>query len=1430
MDKVYGWQWRLANISLAGLMILTAFLPLIDELWKQSHYHLSASTKQLVGNTDASLVDQLTYDAQTATYQFNKDAIKNDTIPAALQKSSVGAANKSNTQAYSLDVAEDFSKGVTYHDTNSQLNFSLIPQFGAMPARLEQGHLVFPLNEGNQAVYTLKNNGLKEDIIVPKVTKDSMTFKYTLNLPDTLEAKMIPGSGGAIGIYSADPNLFGDISFGSDKDQAAVENARKNGDKTFLVFGLPAPIIKTSSGESIKNAAAHFELKGNSMSVVAEHLAGITVPITIDPSVVVTSTSDFQTGNNEGNISFSTSGQLTRGGLTGGTVGGYVTTNGTGTRYTAGTTTLAAVYNGYMYVLSGSSSSTTSDPNIHYAPISASDNTLGTWTTGTAFSTVRFYETLQVYNGYLYMYGGYDTTNNTTLSDVQYAPINSDGSVGSWTTSVNTMNYGVCRFAATAYNGFLYATGGANVAAASCGNSSTPTNYVQYAPILANGDVGPWQLTTAFTTSRYSHQTVAYNGFLYVISGSVTGSGGLYDIQYAALATDGTISSWQTITSFTSTTFRYRFGAVVYNGYLYLTGGLIGTYSNDTVYAQINANGSVGAFQSTTNFGTSRYNQASVVSNGYLYILGGFSGSSLNDVQFAKIDPAGQNTLFTTTGNTALPQVRNYAGSVAYNGYVYVLGGSSTTTRSATGSSNVIYAPLSANGKIGAWVTGTTFVSSRVHDDGVAVVYKGYLYYIAGFATSASFSNEVQVASINATTGAVGAWADTTALTVGRIGPSAWAYNGNMYVAAGGHATTDTACNTVSASGCSDVLMAPIGSNGMLGAWVNQAYLPTASYGGQATTRANYVYQMSGDGATGGTVYVATMSDTGTISSWSTLTSFANIRTSFMSGIYNDYLYVWGNNQSRTASNATGQFTKLQSDGSLASDSGCGATWCDMQSMTSTTLGHRTGFIYQGAMYAIGGADASAASTAVESSTINNGGNGMTGAWTTNAIDMSAQYPNGVAYEQSFANNGYLYVLGGYNNTTTTRYNTVYYAPINVNGSIGTWTQTSSMTINRLQAGLAVYNGYVYMLDGQNTARLLTTEYSKINTDGTLGSWTLSTSTLSSVGAKGYVTAAAYNGYIYMYGGATATSNTNDVQFAPLDPTTGAIGAWTATTSFTNIRFGQQGFAYNGYMYVMGGTDGAGTYFSDVQYAAINSDGTLGNWKPTNGFMLPRSAFVAQVYAGYIYIYGGFNNGNTVQTQGEFASINPNGTLGNWQANGTTINTPHSYTSGAVYNGFLYLLAGNSGTTYYSDVQYSAVNSISRVARYSKLIDLGSVQNVTGITYNGNVQNGLNAFTYRAYNSSGSLTNSGAASTIAANPSSACGSNVSSVRYVWVSLMLDDSYDSAIFADGLGANVDMVTDFTINYIPGHPAPNIRLRAGQTLQAGVLSPLDTCGNS
>ena len=92
-------------------------------------------------------------------------------------------------------------------------------------------------------------------------------------------------------------------------------------------------------------------------------------------------------------------------------------------------------------------------------------------------------------------------------------------------------------------------------------------------------------------------------------------------------------------------------------------------------------------------------------------------------------------------------------------------------------------------------------------------------------------------------------------------------------------------------------------------------------------------------------------------------------------------------------------------------------------------------------------------------------------------------------------------------------------------------------------------------------------------------------------------------------------------QVAPINGN-GTVGTWTATTAFPIARFGHTSVAYNGYLYVIGGNDGA---LSDVKVAPINGDGTVGNWVTTTALATPRAYHTSVADNGYLYVIGGYD-------------------------------------------------------------------------------------------------------------------------------------------------------------------------------------------------------------
>jgi hypothetical protein len=344
--------WRTTSLCmLSGLIVVIGVGLLIHNINLHNSYKINPAVIKIVGNPDRKLLSGVSYDAKQLTYYLNKSSIGKivKSNPNKIQLGSSGG-----TQPYSLVMPKDAHKGITFSDNTSGLSFSMAPQFSTNSGKIVDNHIVYPTGvSGAQDVYTIKGNGLQEDIAFNKAPKNTVKFDYKLVLPSDLQARL--NKDGTLGVYSADPALFGNISYGSSKDQQKVAYARKKMTKNYLVFAIPAPQIKNIKGiVNGSKVVARYYLKGNILSVVASGLGDISGPFTIDPSVIIANASSFNNVNNEGGVSVdSTNSNIYEGGLTGGSVGTWTDNTGASGFTTARENFASVAYNGNLYVMGG---------------------------------------------------------------------------------------------------------------------------------------------------------------------------------------------------------------------------------------------------------------------------------------------------------------------------------------------------------------------------------------------------------------------------------------------------------------------------------------------------------------------------------------------------------------------------------------------------------------------------------------------------------------------------------------------------------------------------------------------------------------------------------------------------------------------------------------------------------------------------------------------------------------------------------------------------------------------------------------------------------------------------------------------------------------------------------------------------------------------
>jgi N-acetylneuraminic acid mutarotase len=1293
---------RIVAGFMALLLLATAVLPTVYGLLQQRKYAVSSATDKVIAKANDELAKKLVYDEAKQAYVFNKENMPFDVAGSSIDKKAadqvatvrmlqakadaqqtvkVGQGTK-DEQLYSSQFPKDFAQGATYYDNEARLSFSLVPKFAALSGDRVGDRLVYPLKDfPGQAIYTVSSDGVKEDVVLQKYVSDKVTLEYFLGIPETLESRLLDS--GAIGIYSADPSVYGASVLAPNADIGEAIKAQAAAPKSHLAFVIPPPHVAEADGNS-DGVETKFVVKGNSVSVVTTGLSKASYPLSIDPTVVVASSSGFNTGNNESNSIVGTNAvqrQPTTGGDSTGSWTSTTTMNET--RRSAG----SASYNGYAYVVGGFNTADGDLNTVEYAAIN-SNGTLGSWASTTSLPGARAAGQAVAYDGYLYFLGGANTS-SVPYSDVYIAPINSNGTLGSWASTTSLLDTRR-SFGAAAYKGYMYVWGGSTTDSHTGGVATS-----MYAPIHANGTLGSWTSGTSFTTARSVGMSVQHNGYLYIMGGINTSGTTQTSVQSAPIQSDGTIGTWSANTALTVN--RRQSATVVYGGYVYLIAGVLnGSVTDTTTYAPILANGTLGSWQ-TLNAVTdvTRNNPQALAANGYLYVLGG-SGPSDTPVyattRYVQISEAGNPGVATDTTHNMTTSRERHATAV-WNGHLYQLGGYGGSSNNYNGFAQ--HVPLGANGNTTATETvGTSFTTVRADLGGVA--YNGYLYALGGYngSTDTYYAN-VQYHAIASDGTISGAWSSTTALPTARGGIDVAAYNGYMYVMGG----RDSGGNL------DEVQYAVINSDGTLGSWSTTTVLPSAMNRMRVAAYNGYMYVMGGGthalpaagtgaspsgsratGAGASTVYYAPINSNGTVGSWTATSSLNLGRSEFGGAVSNGVLYATGGFHN-TSPRTNIEYAKINADGSVG-------TWQFGPDLASGDLnaGSTSAEAYNGHLYSTGGRDDTNITNTQRTSqtnywTIRNGGSGAVNTWTTSGNTL----PAGRSYATSVHLNGYAYVIGG---NAVANY---YYAALNRDGTVGSWSSAQTFPATLTGASAVTYKGRIYVVGGNTTD----VYYAQPASNGSIASWTATTSLPAAIQHGG---AAQHNGSVYLVGGAVGSTSQTTVYYAQIMPD-GSLGAWqTNGNVLPAARSHQAVTAANGYLYALAGYNGTsdqtGTY-----YARVNPDGSVGPWA-TSILQLPTalSGAMGVAVGGHIYLSGGASSDKTYRT-----SITHDGAITGWEVSpGVSMPATKIYASGVYANGYMYNFGGNASTTVY----YSALTTVPRVAEYSKLIDLGTTGNI----------------------------------------------------------------------------------------------------------------------
>ena len=222
--------------------------------------------------------------------------------------------------------------------------------------------------------------------------------------------------------------------------------------------------------------------------------------------------------------------------------------------------------------------------------------------------------------------------------------------------------------------------------------------------VSAASEIIPWNESQAIPTSSGSNYSDTYNDYIYNLGGANQNVPPIYN--YSKINPDGSIQQWLQLTASLSGLFWHT--GNISNGYIYILGGTNSSITNiNTVQlAQIQPNGDINSWQSTTSLPQTLSLGTSVIVGNKIYYAGGNNLPTFSitpaitnqNIYASDINPS-DGTLGTWNIVGTLPERLIGFGMLEVNNYLYIFGG-----KAATGLSyKVARAPINPDGTIGNW-------------------------------------------------------------------------------------------------------------------------------------------------------------------------------------------------------------------------------------------------------------------------------------------------------------------------------------------------------------------------------------------------------------------------------------------------------------------------------------------------------------------------------------------------------------------------------------------------------------------------------------------------------------------------------------------------------------------------------------------------------
>ncbi|MBI4091678.1 MAG: C39 family peptidase [Candidatus Levybacteria bacterium] len=227
-------------------------------------------------------------------------------------------------------------------------------------------------------------------------------------------------------------------------------------------------------------------------------------------------------------------------------------------------------------------------------------------------------------------------------------------------------------------------------------------------------------------------------------------------------------------------------------------------------------------------------------------------------------------------------------------------------------------------------------------------------------------------------------------------------------------------------------------------------------------------------------------------------------------------------------------------------------------------------------------------------------------------------------WHSSAIKDNFLYVLGGATFPPTVSINTVYKGVIDNQGVITSWTSLTPLPQNLSIGSSTVVGTRLYFAGGFTNGGSTNQNvyFANINVDGTIGSWTIAGLLPEPMSGFGMVE----NGNnLIVFGGYTGSVYSDKVYRASIN-LDGTISAFIETAALPEAVYRSAYIKVGSTIISAGGRNGTNS-LNKIYYANINLDGTIDSWQQSAN-NLPEALYAtAAAYAnGFMYVTGGHND------------------------------------------------------------------------------------------------------------------------------------------------------------------------------------------------------------